>query len=206
MPPPGDEIWRIQTLGRPDPSFDFDLIPVWHFSNSVSKSTQIPCKICFNLHDWRQPRDHIFPFIKLFMLTSWGFPGGSDSKESTCNSGDLGSIPGSGRSPGEGKATHSSILVWRIPQREESGRLQSMWSQNVGHDWVTKSFTFLLTHVNVQGLDNEIEPVIEYWRTWCYTMLLVIPHMHKMLLYMPLLMLYPLPGIPKSPSSWHTQT
>ena len=32
-----------------------------------------------------------------------GFPGGSDSKESTCNVGDLGSIPGFRRSPGEGK-------------------------------------------------------------------------------------------------------
>ena len=31
-----------------------------------------------------------------------GFPGGSDSKASSCNAGDLGSIPGSGRSPGEG--------------------------------------------------------------------------------------------------------
>ena len=31
-----------------------------------------------------------------------GFPGGSDSKESACNAGDQGSIPGSGRSPGEG--------------------------------------------------------------------------------------------------------
>ena len=31
-----------------------------------------------------------------------GLPGGSDSKESACNMGDLGSIPGSGRSPGEG--------------------------------------------------------------------------------------------------------
>ena len=31
-----------------------------------------------------------------------GFPGGSDSKESTCSAGDPGSIPGSGRSPGEG--------------------------------------------------------------------------------------------------------
>ena len=31
-----------------------------------------------------------------------GFPGGSDSKESACSVGDLGSIPGSGRSPGEG--------------------------------------------------------------------------------------------------------
>ena len=34
---------------------------------------------------------------------SLGFPGGSDGKESTCIAGDLGSIPGSGRSPGEGK-------------------------------------------------------------------------------------------------------
>ena len=32
-----------------------------------------------------------------------GFPGGSDRKESVCNEGDLGSIPGLGRSPGEGK-------------------------------------------------------------------------------------------------------
>ena len=31
-----------------------------------------------------------------------GFPGGSDGKESTCNTGDLGLIPGLGRSPGEG--------------------------------------------------------------------------------------------------------
>ena len=31
-----------------------------------------------------------------------GFPGGSDGKESACNAGDLGSIPGLGRSPGEG--------------------------------------------------------------------------------------------------------
>ena len=35
--------------------------------------------------------------------TTEGFPCGSAGKESTCNVGDLGSIPGSGRSPGEGK-------------------------------------------------------------------------------------------------------
>ena len=32
----------------------------------------------------------------------WGFPGGSEVKVSACNAGDPGSIPGSGRSPGEG--------------------------------------------------------------------------------------------------------
>ena len=36
------------------------------------------------------------------MVFSFGFPGGSDGKESVCSMGDLGSIPGSGRSPGEG--------------------------------------------------------------------------------------------------------
>ena len=38
---------------------------------------------------------------------------GSDGKESTCNLGDLGSIPGLGTFPGEGKDYLSSILVWR---------------------------------------------------------------------------------------------
>ena len=43
----------------------------------------------------------------------------------------------------KGKATHSSILAWRIPWTEEPGGLQSMGSQRVGYDWVTNTFTFL---------------------------------------------------------------
>ena len=39
---------------------------------------------------------------------------------------DLDSIPGSGRSPGGGMATHSSILAWGIPWTEELSKLQSM--------------------------------------------------------------------------------
>ena len=35
----------------------------------------------------------------------------------------------------EGMTTHSSILPWRIARTEEAGRLQSMGSQGVGHDW-----------------------------------------------------------------------
>ena len=63
-----------------------------------------------------------------------GFPGGSDGKESTCNVGDLGSIPGLGRALEEGMATHSSILAWKIPWTEDPGKLQSMGSQGVRHD------------------------------------------------------------------------
>ena len=47
-----------------------------------------------------------------------GFRGGPAGKEPACNVGDLGSIPGLGRSLEKGKATHSSTLAWRIPWTE----------------------------------------------------------------------------------------
>ena len=47
---------------------------------------------------------------------------------------DVGSIPGSEDPLEEGMATHYSILAWRIPWTEESGRLQSTGSQRVRHD------------------------------------------------------------------------
>ena len=58
-----------------------------------------------------------------------GFPGGSVVKSPPANAGDVGSIPGSGRSPGEGNGNHSSILAWEIPRMEEPGGLQSMGLQ-----------------------------------------------------------------------------
>ena len=61
------------------------------------------------------------------------FPGGSDSKVSAYNAGDLGSIPGLGRSPAEGNGNPLQY-AWRIPQTEEPGGLQSTGSQRVGHD------------------------------------------------------------------------
>ena len=52
-------------------------------------------------------------------------PGGSDCKESACNVGDLGLIPGLGDLLEKGMATHSSIPAWRNPWTEKPGRLQS---------------------------------------------------------------------------------
>ena len=51
-------------------------------------------------------------------------------KESTCQAGDLASIPGLGRSPGEGNSNPTSILAFEIPWTEEPGGLQSMGSQS----------------------------------------------------------------------------
>ena len=62
------------------------------------------------------------------------FPSGSVIKNPPANAGDTGSIPGSGRSPGEGTSNPLQYSCWEIPWTEETGRLQSMgW-----HDWVTQ--------------------------------------------------------------------
>jgi len=41
----------------------------------------------------------------------------------------------------KGRATHSSILAWRIPWTEAPGGLQSLGSQRVGHDYVSNTHT-----------------------------------------------------------------
>ena len=50
----------------------------------------------------------------------------------------------SGRGPGEkAMAPHSSTLAWKIPWMEEPGKLQSMGSLTVGHDWATSLSLFM---------------------------------------------------------------
>ena len=88
----------------------------------------------------------IFPSIRVFLMSrffaSGDFPGGSDDKAAAYNVGDSGLIPGLGRSSEKEMATHSSTLAWIILRMEEHGRLQSMGSQRVGHDWVTSLSLF----------------------------------------------------------------
>ena len=55
-----------------------------------------------------------------------GIPSGSGVKNLSAHAGDVGQIPGSGRSPEKEMATHSSILARKIPQMEKPGGLQSM--------------------------------------------------------------------------------
>ena len=62
--------------------------------------------------------------VTCFYYHPWGFPGGASDKDQLANAGDIrGSswIPGSGRSLGQGMATHSNILVWKIPWTEPGG-------------------------------------------------------------------------------------
>ena len=63
-----------------------------------------------------------------------GFLGDSEVRLSTCNAGDLGSIPGQEDPLEKAMATHSSIPTWRIPWTWELGGFQSVGLQRVGHD------------------------------------------------------------------------
>ena len=51
----------------------------------------------------------------------------------------------------KGMATHSSILAWEMPWREERGVLQSVGSQRVGHNWESNTFTFRLILLDVNS-------------------------------------------------------
>ena len=59
-------------------------------------------------------------------------------KNPPANAGDMGSIRGQEDPLEKEMATHSSILAWKIPWREEPVGLQSTGSQRVKHDLVTK--------------------------------------------------------------------
>ena len=64
-----------------------------------------------------------------------GFLRASDGKESACNAGDLGSIPGSGRSPGKGNCHPLQCSCLEDPPWiEEPCGVQSRGSKRVGHD------------------------------------------------------------------------
>ena len=68
----------------------------------------------------------------MYVTSSQGIPGGSVVKNlpaSSGDTGDLGLIPGLGRSSGREMTTISIILAWEIPGTEELGRLQSMGLQ-----------------------------------------------------------------------------
>ena len=63
-----------------------------------------------------------------------GFPGGSEVKNLPVSAGDVGLIPGSGRSPGEGNGNLLQYSCLENPMDKEPGGLQSTESQRVGHN------------------------------------------------------------------------
>ena len=79
--------------------------------------------------------------IKMTIMPNYntpGFPGGSDAKESACNAGNLGLIPGLGRSPGGEHGNPLQYSCLENPHGQRSPVSCSPWGRRVGHDWRNK--------------------------------------------------------------------
>ena len=85
---------------------------------------------------------------------------------------DISSVSGWGRSPGERNGNLLSILAWQITQTEEPGRLQSMESQRIRHDWAcmhttyentrnTKLFSVVILEAGIMDDFN-----FQFWGEW----------------------------------------
>ena len=111
-------------------------------------NVQNQCNEMLNLHLDKCKRSHSlfgdnndaqpFPYHLVHTEYSIGFPHSSVGKEFSCNAGDLGSIPGLGRSPGEGKGhplQYSGL--------ENSTECIVHESQRIGHDWPTFTLVVL---------------------------------------------------------------
>ena len=76
-------------------------------------------------------------------------PVGSDGDESTCNTGDLGSIPGSGRSPreGNGNPLQYSCLENSMDRGAFGATVHGGWKESDWQNWVTNTLTFIHCHL-----------------------------------------------------------
>ena len=81
-------------------------------------------------HSGKKKKKKRFGDLPLYLM---GFPGGSDGKESACNVGDLGSIPGLGRFPGEGKGYPLQYSGLENPMDRGAWQAIVHGSQRVGH-------------------------------------------------------------------------
>ena len=138
--------WRIPGKGEPGGLLSMGLHRVGHDWSDLAAAaaasilTPAPKKESLKLSkrgfppiQWSDTQKILHIFL--------GFPAGSDGKESTCNEGDLGLIPGSGRSPREGHGYPLQYSCLENPCGQRSLAGYSPWSHRVIHDWAT--FTIL---------------------------------------------------------------
>ena len=88
---------------------------------------------------------YLYIYIHIYL----GFPGGSDGKEYACNAGDLGSIPGLGRSPGEGKGyplqySWASLVTQTV---KNMPAMRETWVQSLG--WEDPLEKGMATHCSI---------------------------------------------------------
>ena len=97
-----------------------------------------------------------------------GFPGGAEVKASACNVGDLGLIPGLGRSPGEGNGNTLQYSCLENPMDGGAWWATVHGWQRVRHDWATSLSLSLLDHNIVCTLVNWCKKHTHWKRPWCW--------------------------------------
>ena len=80
----------------------------------------------------------MYIYIYIYIL-GWGFPGGSDNRETTANAGDWGSIPRSGRGPGEGNGLNCSSGLFPLTHPHR------IWKYRTANDLYFLISTFLFS-------------------------------------------------------------
>ena len=94
---------------------------------------------------------HTHTYINVYIYL--GFPDGSEGNESTCNAGETGSIPGSGRFPWRRECLPTPVfLPGEFQGQKEPSGLQSMELQRVRHNWVTNTHTHIYTCIITQPM------------------------------------------------------
>ena len=112
------------------------------FIQVTVKVSPCSCQICPGISEllqWTLRDTSLIAFLK----AQGHFPRSSVSKKSACNPGDPGSIPGSGRSPGEGNGNPLQYSCLDNPMTEEPSRLQCTGSQS--QTWLSESTTTMDT-------------------------------------------------------------
>ena len=87
-----------------------------------------------------------------------GFPGGSDGRESACNAGDLGSIPGSGRSPGQGNGTPLQYSCLKNSMDRGAWWAVVHGVANAAHNWVANTHILIIICLNVDVFESILLP------------------------------------------------
>ena len=109
----------------------FDVFIKWHFFSFFSpKPKNLKCIIITSMA----------PYNKLML----GFPGGSDSKDSACSVGDLGSVPGLGRSPGEGNGNSLQYSGLENP-RDRGASWATVHGVAKNHTWLSDQYFHFLS-------------------------------------------------------------
>ena len=96
---------------------------------------------------WSIPAHFCSLLFSSILMWTRGFPWSSVGKESACNAGDLGSIPGSGRSPGAGIGNPLQYSCLENPMDREAWQATVHGVARVRHDWATKPIHMMWTRV-----------------------------------------------------------